>query len=136
MEVLQKTVDSWAPKGTIVGLVLLQVNTLLLFFPSYLALLMLNYGDRMEKSQMAHHQAEEEGLSFRVAERVVELELFLDESPQWGLGTPHLVSYSTRDVPTCRSMGAKRGRMYVPLRLPKQHKGTQFPRWTNLPWGW
>ena len=50
---------------------------------------MLNYGDRMEKSRMACHRAEEEGLSFREAERVVESELFLDEYPQWGLGTPH-----------------------------------------------
>ena len=38
---------------------------------------------------MAHCQVEEEGLSFREAERVVESELFLDEYPQWGLGTPH-----------------------------------------------
>ena len=50
---------------------------------------MLNYGDRMEKSRMACHRVEEEGLSFREAERVVELELFLDEYPRWGLGTPH-----------------------------------------------
>ena len=32
-------------------------------FPSYLALLMLEYGDRMEKSQVTCHRAEEEGLS-------------------------------------------------------------------------
>ena len=38
---------------------------------------------------MAHCWVEEEGLSFREAERVVESELFLDEYPQWGLGTPH-----------------------------------------------
>ena len=50
---------------------------------------MLNYGDRMEKSWMACCWAEEEGLSFREAERVVELELFLDEYPWWGPGTPH-----------------------------------------------
>ena len=62
---------------------------IIVIFLSYLALLMLNYGDRMEKSQMAHHQAEEEGLSFREAERVVELELFLNEYSQWGIGTPH-----------------------------------------------
>ena len=38
---------------------------------------------------MAHCQAEEEGLSFREAERVVESEFFLNEYSQWGLGTPH-----------------------------------------------
>ena len=50
---------------------------------------MLNYGDRMEKSRMAHCRAEEEGLSFREAERVMESELFLNEYSRWGLGTPH-----------------------------------------------
>ena len=58
-------------------------------FPSYSALLTLSYGNRMEKSWMAHCQVEEEGLSFREAERVMESELFLDEYPRWGLGTPH-----------------------------------------------
>ena len=43
----------------------------------------------MEKSWVTHHRAEEEGLSFREAVRVIESELFLDVYPQWGLGTPH-----------------------------------------------
>ena len=38
---------------------------------------------------MAHCQAEEEELSFREAERVMESELFLNEYSWWGLGTPH-----------------------------------------------
>ena len=50
---------------------------------------MLEYGDRMEKSQVDCCWVEEEGLSFREAERVIESELFLDEYPRWGLGTPH-----------------------------------------------
>ena len=50
---------------------------------------MLNSRNRMEKSQMACCWAEEEGLSFREAGRVVESELFLNEHSQWGLGTPH-----------------------------------------------
>ena len=33
--------------------------------------------------------AEQEGLSFREAERVVEIDLFLDEYPQWNIGSPH-----------------------------------------------
>ena len=32
---------------------------------------------------------EQEGLSFREAERVVETNLFLDEYPQWNIGPPH-----------------------------------------------
>ena len=56
--------------------------------PSYSALLTLEYGDRMEKSQVACHQAEEQGLSFREAERVIKSKLFLDEYPWWGMGSP------------------------------------------------
>ena len=61
----------------------------IIVFPSYLALLTLRYGNRMEKSWVAHCWAEEEGLSIREAERVIESEMFLDEYPQWELGTPH-----------------------------------------------
>ena len=43
----------------------------------------------MEKSWVTHHWVEEEGLSVREAERVIESEMFLDEYPQWELGTPH-----------------------------------------------
>ena len=95
-------------------------------FPSYLALLTLEYGDRMEKSQVAHCQTEEEGLSFREAERVIESKLFLNEYPWWSLGIPSLVSYPAWDVPSCCRMGVKRGRMYVLPRPPKQHTRTSF----------
>ena len=43
----------------------------------------------MEKSRVACHHAEEEGLSIREVERVIESEMFLDEYPRWELGTPH-----------------------------------------------
>ena len=33
--------------------------------------------------------AEQEGLSFREAEQMVETELFLDEYHQWNIGSPH-----------------------------------------------
>ena len=54
---------------------------IIVVFPSYLALLMLKHCDRIEKSQVACPRVEEEGLSFREAERVIESELFLDEYP-------------------------------------------------------
>ena len=38
---------------------------------------------------MARERAEEEGMSFRESEQMVDSELFLDEYPRWGLGTPH-----------------------------------------------
>ena len=38
---------------------------------------------------MAWERAEEKGISFRESEQMVDSELFLDEYPQWGLGTPH-----------------------------------------------
>ena len=53
----------------------------IIIFFSYTALLTLNYGDRMEKTREAHHMAEQEGLSYREAKRVVESNLFLDEYP-------------------------------------------------------
>ena len=82
-------------------------------FPSYSALLTLEYGDRMEKSQVTRHQAEEEGLSFREAERVIESKLFLDEYPLVGPWDPPLVGYPAWDVPSCCRMGAERGGTYV-----------------------
>ena len=54
-----------------------------------MALLMLNYGDRMEKTWEACRVVEQEGLSYREAKRVVESNLFLDEYPRWDLGSPH-----------------------------------------------
>ena len=61
----------------------------IIIFFSYMALLTLNYGGRMEKTQEAHRVAEHEGLSYREAKRVVESNLFLDEYPRWNLGSPH-----------------------------------------------
>ena len=62
---------------------------ILVVFPSYSDLLMLKYGNRMEKSWVACHWVEEEGLSLREVERAIEAELFLDKYPWWGLGTPY-----------------------------------------------
>ena len=62
---------------------------LFVVFSSYSALMTLEYGDRMEKTWVLCHRVEEEGLSYREAERVIESEPFLDKYPRWGLGTPH-----------------------------------------------
>ena len=62
---------------------------LIIIFFSYTALLMLNYGGRMEKTLEAHNVAEHEGLSYREAKQVVESNLFLDKYPRWNLGSPH-----------------------------------------------
>ena len=43
----------------------------------------------MERARVACEHAEETGMSIRKLERVVDLELFLDKYPRWGLGTPH-----------------------------------------------
>ena len=59
------------------------------YLPSYLTLLTLHYGGLVERSRVAWERAEEEGISFRESEWMVDSELFLDEYPQWGLGTPH-----------------------------------------------
>ena len=54
-----------------------------------MTLLTLIYGGRMKQIREACHMAEQEGLSFREAERVVETDLFLDEYPWWNIGSPH-----------------------------------------------
>ena len=59
------------------------------YLSSYLTLLTLHYGRCMERAQVAQEQAEEKGISYRESEWLVDSELFLDEYPRWGLGTPH-----------------------------------------------
>ena len=60
-----------------------------LVFSSYMTLLILKYGGRVELTQEACLRVEQEGISFREAQRIVESDLFLNEYPQWDLGTPH-----------------------------------------------
>ena len=43
----------------------------------------------MERARVAQEWAEEKEISFRESEWMVDSELFLDEYPRWGLGTPH-----------------------------------------------
>ena len=64
-------------------------KSIIVIFFSYMTLLSLIYGSRMEKTCEAHCRAEQEGLSFREAEQVVEMELFLNEYPCWNIGSPH-----------------------------------------------
>ena len=59
------------------------------YLPSYSTPLTLHYGGCVERSWVAQERAEEEGISIRESEQIVDLELFLDEYPWWGLGTPH-----------------------------------------------
>ena len=54
-----------------------------------MTLLTLTYGGRMEKTQEAYCRVEQDGLSFREAEQLVEAELFLDEYPRWNIESPH-----------------------------------------------
>ena len=62
---------------------------IIIVFSSYMTLLTLTYGDRMEKTLEACCRAEQEELSFREAKWVVEMELFLDKYPCWNMGAPH-----------------------------------------------
>ena len=56
---------------------------------SYSTLLELHYGGHMWRSQVAQERAREMGISIWESERQVDVELFLDKYPWWGLGTPH-----------------------------------------------
>ena len=59
------------------------------YLSSYSTLLTLHYGGCMERVWVAPEWAEEKGISYKESERMVDLELFLDEYHRWGLGTPH-----------------------------------------------
>ena len=100
------------------------------YLPSYLTLLELHYGDCIKRSQVAQERAGEVGISVWESERWVDLELFLDEYPKWGLGTPHWLVVLHEMFLHAMEWGqkeAERGKMHVPLRLPGQHI------WT---WSW
>ena len=58
------------------------------YLSSYSTLLELHYGNHMQRSQLAWERAGETGISIWELERQVDLELFLDEYLQLGLGTP------------------------------------------------
>ena len=90
---------------------------IIVVFPSYSALL-LEYGDRMEKSWVACCRAEEEVVSVREAERVIESKLFLDKYLRWGLGTPlwsvilhemflHTAQWGRKRLNVCATKAAK-----------------------------
>ena len=59
------------------------------YLPSYSTLLNLHYRGHIERSLVAWEKAREKGISVPESKRQVDLELFLDEYPRWGLGTPH-----------------------------------------------
>ena len=67
----------------------LSIKQMYPYLLSYLMLLELHYGGHMQRSWVAQERAGETGISIRESERQVDIELFLDEYPQWGLGTPH-----------------------------------------------
>ena len=56
---------------------------------SYPSLLELHYRGRLRKSQTTREWDRDAGLSIREAEHRIDTELFLNEYPQWELGTPH-----------------------------------------------
>ena len=84
-----------------------------LVFSSYMALLILKYGSRMELTQEACLRAEQEGISFREAQCVVELDLFLHEYPQWDLGTPHQPIILHKMFPHAMARGQKEAGTHV-----------------------
>ena len=87
----------------------------------------------MEKSHVACHRAEEEGLSIREVERVIESEMFLDKYPQWELGTPHQTVILHKMFLHAAERGWKEAECMC-------HQGCQshipepIPRQISLPW--
>ena len=52
-------------------------------------MLALHYGDQVQRTWAAWHFAKENDTSIQGVECQIDIGLFLDEYPQWGLGTPH-----------------------------------------------
>ena len=56
---------------------------------SYLTLLALQYGGRVGRTWVGWKQGKESRISIRESEHRMDVGIFLDEYPQWELGTPH-----------------------------------------------
>ena len=54
-----------------------------------MTLLALWYGDWVQRTQASRNYAKENDISIREAECQIDIRLFLDKYPWWGLGTPH-----------------------------------------------
>ena len=108
---------------------------IIVVFSSYLALLMLEYDNRMEKSQVTCCRVEEEGLSFREAERVIKSELFLDEYPNGALDPPTGQLSCMRCSFMLQDGGRKRQNVCA-TEATKAASWNLIPRQINLPWSW
>ena len=83
---------------------------------------------------MAQEWAEEKGISYRESEQMVDSELFLDEYPMWGLGTPHQSVVLHEMFLHAAGMRAERGRMHVPLKATRAVYPNLNLGQTYLPW--
>ena len=52
-------------------------------------MLALHYGDQVQRTWAAWDFAKENDISIQEAKCQIDIRLFLDEYPWWGLGTPH-----------------------------------------------
>ena len=84
---------------------------------------------------MACHWVEEEGLSIREAERVVESEMFLDEYPRWELGLPTRQSSFMKCSFMPQNEDGKRQNICA-AEVAKAASRNPILRWINLPWSW
>ena len=74
----------------------------------------------MERGCVARERAEEEGISFRESEQMVDLELFLDEYPWWGLETTHQLVVLREMFLHAAGQGWKEAEcMFCPGHIPK-----------------
>ena len=65
------------------------VQVCLYYTFSYTTLLALQYGDRIQRTRAAQDHAKENDILVREVEHQIDIGLFLDVYPQWGLGTLH-----------------------------------------------
>ena len=84
-------------------------------FLSCLTLLELHYGGRVQRSWVAWEQAKETRTSVRESEHRIDVKLFLDEYPQWELGTPNQSVILHEMFLHAAERGQKEGGTYGPL---------------------
>ena len=87
----------------------------------------------MERAWVAQERAEEKGISFRESEWMVDLELFLDEYPRWGLELPTSWWCYMKCSFTLQGEGRKRQNACSTEATRAVYPNLNLG-WTNLPW--
>ena len=108
---------------------------IIVVFPSYLALLMLrNMETEWRRAGSPTTGQKRRGFPSGKQKRVVESELFLDEYPWWGLGTPHQMVILCLKCSFMLQDGGRKTQNVCATEACKAAYQNLIPRWINPPW--